>query len=135
MLPRDERLTSAEFSSVWEGGKPIRHPLLTARALRREDLLAARCAFVVPRKSGKACVRNKLRRRVRECFRLGAARQGEFLRGQNVIFLINAARAGATTEEWTRAFDDVARRIARQTPGEGGDSFQPLQPVAPINFP
>jgi ribonuclease P protein component len=112
MLPRDERLTSAEFARVWERGKPLRHALLTARAVRREDEEPARCAFVVSRKSGKACVRNRLRRRVRECYRLGSARAK--LKGNSVVFLINAARAEASPEEWTRAFDDLARRILRE---------------------
>ena len=111
MLPRDERLSSAQFAQVWEAGRVVRTSLITARVLVREDELAARAAFVVPRKSGKATARNKLRRRVRECYRLGEARLK--LRGRSVIFLLNAARADASAEEWTNAFDELARRIAR----------------------
>lgn len=114
MLPRDERLTSAEFARIWESGKPLRHALLTARALRRADEAPARCAFVVPRKSGKAAARNRLRRRVRECYRLGPAHQSGILRGHSVIFLINAARAEANATQWTQAFEELARRIVRE---------------------
>ncbi|HEX8551699.1 MAG TPA: ribonuclease P protein component [Abditibacteriaceae bacterium] len=114
MLPRDERLSTAEFSLVWEKGRVLRHPLFAARAFARNDELAGRIAFVVPRKSGKATARNRLRRRVRECYRLSGART--HLRGQSVVFVLNAARAEAPSEEWTRAFEEMAARIARAAP-------------------
>lgn len=115
MLPRDERLSVAEFSRVWDNARVLRHPLMTARVVYRGDEAAARCAFVVSKKSGNAVVRNRIRRRVRECFRLSAARRDAILRGQSVIFLVNAARADAPAEEWTAAFEELARRIARET--------------------
>ena len=121
MLPRDERLSSAQFAQVWEAGRVVRTALITVRVLFREDEAPARAAFVVPRKSGKATQRNKLRRRVRECYRLGEARLK--LRGRSMIFLLNAARADAGAEEWTSAFDELARRIAR-LPNENRRSEQ-----------
>lgn len=114
MLPRDERLSTSEFSTVWERGRVLRHPLFSVRAFARTDDLAGRIAFVVPRKSGKATARNRLRRRVRECFRLSRARA--HLRGQSVVFVLNAARSEAVAEEWTRAFEEMAARIARKAP-------------------
>jgi ribonuclease P protein component len=115
MLPRDERLSSAEFSRVWDNSRVLRHPLLSARALYRSDEETARCAFVVSKKSGNAVARNRIRRRVRECFRLSAARREAILRGHSVIFLVNTARADAPAEEWTAAFEELARRIVRES--------------------
>lgn len=115
MLPREERLPTAEFTSVWESGVHLRHALLSVRALRRSESgdRPARCAFVVSRKTGKASERNRIRRRIRECYRLSEARKNGTLGGHNVIFLINAARAGASRAEWMQAFEELAPRIVR----------------------
>lgn len=114
MLPREERLPTAAFTRTWEQGVHLRHALFSVRAMRSEDGEGpARCAFVVPRKSGKAAERNRIRRRVRECYRLCEARQDGVLRGHSVIFLINAARAEAPAADWTQAFEELAPRIVR----------------------
>ena len=66
---RFARLSSAEFAAVYAQGKPLRHPLLQMRVLRRGDgSETVGVAFAVGKKLGKATVRNQMRRRMRAAF-------------------------------------------------------------------
>lgn len=58
-----------EFEAVYQKGKKIRtNPLMHASLLKRPGEIA-RLGLVVPKKIGKAVVRNRVKRRLREIFR------------------------------------------------------------------
>ncbi len=74
--------------------------MFTAFAVRRQDVAAARVGFTTPRALGKAVIRNRVRRRLREVVRL---RQQDLTRGWDVVFnprrvLLDAPLAGIEAE-------------------------------------
>jgi ribonuclease P protein component len=75
-----------------------------------------RAAFVVPRKIGKATQRNRMRRRVREMYRLSAWRQDASkaarLAGYDLIFMLGNAVDGASDEALRNALDEQLGRVA-----------------------
>jgi ribonuclease P protein component len=118
MLPRTQRLTTRQFATAFTGARPIRHALLQVRVYRREanvsrKMQGTRAAFVVPKKVGKAVVRNRLRRRVREIYRLHASREKLASRSLDLIFLLSPNALNASNDEMARALDDVLRRVLR----------------------
>jgi ribonuclease P protein component len=126
MLPRAERLDRSAFARAFENGRVWRHPLLTIRAYRRDgsDAIAApiarvpvaRAAFAVPRKVGKATQRNRMRRRVREVYRLSQWRQEARLVRFDLVFMIGHAAATASDVAIKTALDEQLGRVI----GNGG---------------
>ena len=113
MLPRSQRLSSAQFDRAFALSQSVRHPLLALKAHFRDDGLdAVRAAFVVPKKQGRAVQRNRARRRLRERYRLHARR--EELRGCDLIFLSTPATHDASGDELDAALDEVIKRIKRK---------------------
>ena len=118
MLPRSERLTTRQFATAFSQARPIRHALLQVRVFRREPnastkTAGTRAAFVVPKKVGKAVVRNRLRRRVREIYRLHSSREKLAARSLDLIFLLSPNALNTSNDEMARALDDVLRRVLR----------------------
>jgi ribonuclease P protein component len=75
-----------QFSLVYEEGKSWTGKEIVIRALPN-DLGLSRCGFVVSRRVGKAVVRNRVKRRLREIVRQTSVRPG-----WDIILI---ARAGA----------------------------------------
>lgn len=116
MLPRSERLTSSQFDRAFGRAQSVRHPLVVLRAHRRNDGdEATRTAFVVPKKQGKATVRNRVRRHLRERYRLHSRRGS--LKGCDLIFLSTPDTASATSEQLDAALHEVLRRMAKKMDG------------------
>ncbi|MCB8981903.1 MAG: ribonuclease P protein component [Ardenticatenaceae bacterium] len=70
MLPQPHRLRhAAELKLVQQQGRSWRHPLCILVA-RRSETEASRFAFVASRRVGKAVIRNRVRRYLREAVRL-----------------------------------------------------------------
>ena len=113
MLPRANRLKSAQFNHAFAHSASVRHPLLALKAhARGDDSGEVRAAFVVPKKQAKASGRNRARRRLRERYRLHA-RRAELL-GCDLIFLTTPAAHTATPEELDAAIDELVRRMKRK---------------------
>jgi ribonuclease P protein component len=119
MLPRAERLSAAEFAEVFENGRVLRHPLMQLRVMWREvgdettGTPSVRAAFVAPKKLGKAVRRNRLRRRVRERYRL--LRAGSTLSALaecDLIWVIAGAAETASAVELDDALCELSRRAA-----------------------
>ena len=132
MLSRDERLNTAEFAAAFAGGHTLRHPLMQVRVFRRAPQMSertdpqrqasqrqapdkVRAAFVVPKKLGKATVRNLVRRRLRERYRLHPLRAelGEKLSHCDLIFMAAPALLTAGTAQIDEALAQLLRRAVR----------------------
>jgi len=115
MLPRAERLTRTDFARVFDNGRAFRSALMQVRAAPRDDETSiCRAAFVAGKKLGKATIRNALRRRAREIYRLSAWREDARLGRCDLVFLLAPPALTATREELQRAFDEVLERAARE---------------------
>lgn len=114
MLPRAQRLSTTDFNVAFEKGRVGRHRLLQLRVFYRNDgKSTVRTAFVTPKKLGKATVRNRLRRRIREIYRLLVASQEVAdLAGSDLIFLAGAAAGQAENSELQAALTDLMKRAA-----------------------
>ena len=63
-------MRSADFRRVYDQGSKYSGPLFAAFYVRRQECLGPKIGFTVPRAIGKAVVRNRVKRRVREAIRL-----------------------------------------------------------------
>jgi ribonuclease P protein component len=59
----------ADFQALFEGGRKQFHRHLTLLWLTTGDSARGQIAFIIPKKTGGAVLRNKLRRRMREIYR------------------------------------------------------------------
>lgn len=110
---RYQRLGTAAFQIAFKNGRPLRLPLLQMRIWRRADGdSATRVAFVVAKKLGKATFRNRVRRRMREIYRLMSADYRQ-LAGCDLIFLATPLSAAATPVALADAFRQLVGRAAR----------------------
>ena len=113
MLPRSQRLSSAQFDRAFAHSQCVRHPLIALKAHRRDDESdVVRAAFVVPKKQGKAVQRNRTRRRLRERYRLHPRRNEPS--GCDLIFLSTPATHAASGAELDAALDELLRRVKRK---------------------
>ncbi len=70
-LRKDRLLIKSEFDAVFAGGRKVVRPSVVVFALTRgESADRSRIGLVTSRRVGKATVRNRRRRQVRELFRL-----------------------------------------------------------------
>ena len=102
-FPKSRRLTlPAEFEQVKKKGQAQRGPLLVVSVLR-ENGLAFRAGFVTSRTIGRAVVRNRVRRRLREIVR---KHQPDMIGGVWIVTIARAPAAAATylelEAEWLR---------------------------------
>jgi ribonuclease P protein component len=71
-IPR--ALRTADFRKVYDHGKRVSGPLFAAFCLARPDQTSARLGLTVPRAIGGSVDRNRIKRRLREAFRLHRAK-------------------------------------------------------------
>jgi len=88
---------SSEIALVRSNGTQLQHRLFALRA-RPNGLLEIRVAISAPRALGRAVARNRVRRRLREAFRLAI---GAVDRGPGLDLLIVARAAAGTVEHGT----------------------------------
>jgi ribonuclease P protein component len=114
-MTRAQRLRrSADFARVREQaerGWP--HPLLVLY-VAPNDLGFARVGITVSGRVGKAVVRNRVRRRVREAFRQRLAQVAPH--GVDIVLSMRPASARATWAELGLALDGVLRRAGLAPP-------------------
>jgi ribonuclease P protein component len=117
MLSRPQRLKTREFALAFKNGHVLRHPLFQVRVYRRENKTnengAVRAAFAVPKKLGEASWRNRVRRKVRERYRLLKPEDNSKLRNCDLLFFINAASENAVAAEIDAALSQLLKRAAR----------------------
>jgi ribonuclease P protein component len=104
-MRRAQRLTkSKDFATVYRKGRSLADRLLVLRFLNN-GLAGNRYGFVVGRRVGKAVVRNKVRRRLREAMRSEA-----LVGGWDVVVI---ARAGAAEADYWALRRSLGRLVAR----------------------
>lgn len=115
--PKSSRiLRNAEFRTVYDQGIRFSGPLFAAFCLARTasgrdgDRTTARLGITVPRAVGKAVVRNRIKRRFREVFRLHRAELGA---QWDIVLNPRKNAAEAPWVEVERAFRKVIEKCGR----------------------
>lgn len=113
MLFTDTLKKNYEFRRLYAKGKSAVTPFLVvyARLARRET---RRVGFTVSNKLGKAVVRNRVRRRLREIYRLHEA---EFVPGAELVVVARGRAVGARYRQLERAMLDACKRLGVWRPG------------------
>ena len=94
-----------DFEHLFTRGRRHRHELLTTVVLVRDDHSPPRAAFIAGRKVGKAVVRNKVRRRLRQAWRTFL----DDIRLPADVALV--AHPGAATATYTQLLAVMARHL------------------------
>jgi ribonuclease P protein component len=108
-FPKSRRLTlDSEFQRVRTEGASVRGETLTLGVLKdAEPNTPVRAGFITSRRVGRAVVRNRTRRRLREIFR----KHQHEIRGGVWVVTIASARAARET---SHALEDEWLRLARR---------------------
>jgi ribonuclease P protein component len=119
-VDRDQRLrTRADFARARQRAvRAAAHRLLTLY-VSPNDLARTRLGIAVSRRVGKAVVRNRVRRRLRE---LGRARYPRLVDGRDLVLVAQPPAASASWRELSAAVDHVlatARLWREPFPGPG----------------
>ncbi len=106
-MVKDERLRkSYEFKRVYDRRKSYVNQLLVLNFLPN-DLGRRRVGFAVGRKLGKAVLRNRIRRLMRESYRRERERVNE---GMDIIFTARAKAIGASYFDIHKAMEELLSR-------------------------
>ena len=108
-FPKSRRLTlGSEFQRVRTDGTSYRGGTLTLGVLKSaEPKASVRAGFITSRRVGRAVIRNRIRRRLREIFR---KHQHEISSG---VWIVTIASPRAARET-SRALEDEWLRLARR---------------------
>ena len=119
-MRRDLRLRkSAEFERTRAGGRSWSHPTLVCYASARGDTEPTRVGIIVGRRVGKAAVRNKVRRRLREAMRALAP---TVYPGQDVVLIARPPASEASYVDLLGALRSLLGR-AELTTGKQPESL------------
>jgi ribonuclease P protein component len=112
MQPEHRLRASADFERARRRGRSWGNALLVLHAVRGAEA-RTRCGFAVSRRVGKAVVRNRVRRRLREIMR---RRLADAPAGWDLVLTARPAAAGAPYAELAGAADDLLRRASLAAP-------------------
>lgn len=104
MKKRERLRARKDFVTVYRRGRAWANQFLVLRALP-SDLPHHRCGFVVSKRVGKAVVRNRLKRRLREALRPLIVQPG-----WDLILLARPPAAGASYHELRQAIVNLLSR-------------------------
>ncbi len=95
------------FRRMYAKGKSAVTPTLVLYC-RKNGLGYNRLGLTVGAKVGKAVIRNRIRRRLRECYRL---REDELKTGYDVVLVARGRAADARYQELSRHFGSLLKRL------------------------
>src|SRR6516162_11349875 len=116
---------SSEFKLVRESGKSWTGTYLILLALNRGPGLPSRVGMVTTRRLGNAVVRNRVRRRMREIFRLN---QHQVRDGYWIVTIARASSPFAAYQELERDWLRLAKRASILEPTSHGSNSTDLTP-------
>ena len=96
-----------EFHRLYSKGKSAVTPYLVVYA-RKSRRPGNRIGFTVSNKLGHAVVRNRIRRRLREIYRL---HEEEFLRGTDLVIVARGRAVGASYRQLENAVLSACRKL------------------------
>jgi ribonuclease P protein component len=107
---------NADFQRLRRQGRALTHPLLVLLT-QPNGLQHSRMGFAVGRRIGKAVVRNRIKRRMREAVRV-RFQQGEIAAGWDVLFIARRPAREASFHQVDEAIGLLLRRagLARAAP-------------------
>jgi len=108
MQPTNRLRANEDFQRIRREGQALAHPLLVL-SYSPNDRPYSRFGFAIGRRLGKAAVRNRLKRRLREAVRLRIARN-EVAAGWDVILIARPPLREATY----RQIDDAVGLLLRR---------------------
>ncbi|MDI6619235.1 MAG: ribonuclease P protein component [Clostridiales bacterium] len=97
---------SYEFKAVYNKGKVYSNNLLVLYIVKN-NAGYNKAGFSVSKKVGKSVVRNKVRRRIRECYRLNSNRLKS---GYNMVFISRVQARGALYREIENAMISLFKK-------------------------
>ena len=110
-FPKSNRLLkSAEFRKVFDQGRKVVTSTLVFHYLRTH-LTEPRLGLAVSRKVGKAVVRNKVKRRIREAFRLEKKR---FPQAFDIVVYPRKGILDKHFDDYLQSFDILIAKIQRK---------------------
>ena len=105
-MQRRHRLSrSRDFDAVYRHGRSVSTRFLVLYSFARDDDGPPRIGFAVPRGTGSAVVRNRIKRQLREAWR---ARLAEIPAGRDYVLI---AKSGLAEAVDARGFDWLGERI------------------------
>lgn len=124
MLPARQRLRdNRDFRRIYAHGRSYVHSLAVLYVLRRtgesiQEASGRRIGFVVSKKQGKAAVRNRIKRRLREAVRIQipGLREGPF----DLIFVARGRLRTAIWSEVRAAVDTLLNNAGMLPPSREG---------------
>ncbi len=105
-MNRSFSLRTADFQRVWDDGKSYSHPLVILRA-RANGMEQCRFGFVAGKKIGKATVRNRAKRLMREAIR---PRLPKIAPGWDIILIARSGAGTATLNDVNTAIGILLQR-------------------------
>lgn len=105
-MDRSLSLRRNDFQLVWDDGTSYAHPLLILR-VRANGMNQYRFGFVAGKKVGKAVVRNRVKRWMREAMR---QRLPNLVCGWDIILIARREAANASFQDMVDAVDTLIRR-------------------------
>jgi ribonuclease P protein component len=107
-FPKSSRILRArEFREVYDKGLRVSGALVAAFCLAKPGQTGPRLGITTPKSLGGSVVRNRLRRRLREIFRLHSA---DFGGGWDIVLNPRRAAGDAPFQELVREFQRVIAR-------------------------
>ena len=105
-MDRSFSLRRDDFQRVWDDGKSYSHPLLILRVCAN-GMNQCRFGFVAGKKVGKAVVRNRTKRWMREAVR---HRLPTLVPGWDIILIARKATDQVTFQDFDTAIDTLIQR-------------------------
>lgn len=105
-MNRSFSLRRDDFQQVWDDGKSFSHPLIILRA-RANGMEQCRFGFVAGKKVGKATVRNRAKRLMREAVR---HRLSNIAPGWDIIIIARSGAANTTLTDIDAAIGTLLQR-------------------------
>jgi ribonuclease P protein component len=109
-FPKSRRLTqSAEFEHVKKNGRVYRGQLVVLSIVPANGVTRFRAGFITSRTVGRAVVRNRVRRRLREIVR---KYQGELINGLWIVTIARGPAARASYQQLEAEWLRLAKRAS-----------------------